>query len=506
MPASAPASVPASDAPARPNVLFIMTDQQKATSSHLYGNPFCETPSLERLANEGVLYRHAITPHPLCMPARISTWTGQWPHSHGGRRNETWMPPGTNHAFRIWKEAGYHTGLIGKNHCFQHEDDLAQFDTWCEISHVGLPPNATTKGMEWFRPIEKINAAHELRRTLTPQNPRFAYATSDFPLEDYSTGLVTGQTIRFLEQHQNQPFALWVSFPDPHEPWVCPESYAAQMRGKVQLPPQREDEFDETAPERNRVLYQFLNWRNDRIEDVMELLAVYYGMVRFLDDGLGQILDALERLGLRENTIVVYCSDHGDFMGEHGMQCKGGVFYDCLTRVPLVVSWPGHLPQGQVDTSMVNLIDIVPTLLQLQGLEVPRYMHGQPLPTVTDAPPRDATFSEYGAGGPPFRMADLQQEPQPWGRRGLIHTLRWREAEGRRKMVRTREWKYVHDPMGDLDELYDLVNDPWELTNVAADPAHRDIISDMRRRLADWMIRTEDAKPVPLPELPPITP
>ena len=97
-------------------------------------------------------------------------------------------------------------------------------------------------------------------------------------------------------------------------------------------------------------------------------------------------------------------------------------------------------------------------------------------------------------------MSDLEALPQPWGRRTLMASLRWREAEGRRKMVRTAEWKYVHDPMGDVDELYDLVNDPWELLNVAADPAHADVVSDMRRRLADWMIETEDATPVPLPD------
>jgi arylsulfatase A-like enzyme len=337
---------------------------------------------------------------------------------------------------------------------------------------------------------------------MTPQNPRFAYAVSDFPLEDYSTGLVTGQTVRFLEQHRDEPFALWVSYPDPHEPWVCPRSYYAEMRDKVSLPPQREGEFDDSAPERNRVLHAILNWHADDPEDVLSLLAVYYGMVKFVDDGLAQILDALDRLGLAENTIVVFCSDHGDFMGEHGMQCKGGAFYDCLTHVPLVVSWPGQLPAGLRDSSMVNLVDLVPTLLHLQGLEVPRAMHGQPLPTVTDATPRTATFAEYGAGGPLLRLEDLARFPQPWGRRTLIDTLRWREAEGRRKMVATREWKYVHDPMGDLDELYDLVNDPWELVNVAAGSEYATVIAELRRRLADWMIATEDAKPVPLPEIP----
>jgi choline-sulfatase len=127
-------------------------------------------------------------------------------------------------------------------------------------------------------------------------------------------------------------------------------------------------------------------------------------------------------------------------------------------------------------------------------------MHGHALPAVTGAAPRVATFSEYGAGGPPFRMSDLEKLPRPYGRRALMQSLRWREAEGRRKMVRTREWKYVHDPMGDCDELYDLLNDPWELTNLAADPSHRDTLAAMRLRLADWSIMTEDARPVPLPE------
>jgi len=483
----------------RPNVLVVMTDQQKATASHLYGNSFCETPSMERLAGEGVLFEHACTPHPLCVPARISMWTSQFPHSHGGRRNETFMPAGIPHAFGLWKEAGYRTGLIGKNHCFRRPEDLALFDVWCEMSHGGLskePP----RGMAWWRPAEGVRAAHALRRSMTPQNPRFGYAVSDTPLEDCSTGLIAGQTVRFLEEHRDEPFALWVSFPDPHEPWVAPERYAALFPPeRIELPPWREGEFDGRAPERNRVLYRMLGVEEDALEDVYGLMGVYYGMVRFVDDGLGQILDALEGLGLREETIVVFCSDHGDFMGEHRMQCKGGVFYDCLTRVPLILSWPGLVPEGVRDESMVNLIDVVPTLLGLQRIEIPRTMHGEGLPTATDAEPRDATFSEYGAGGPPFRMSDLEELPRPYGRRALIQSLQWREAEGRRKMARTRAWKYVHDPMGDRDELYDLVRDPWELENLVDDPAHWDVLAELRLRLADWSIGTEDARPVPLP-------
>ena len=485
----------------RPNVIVVMTDQQRATASHLYGGP-CETPAMARLADRGVLFDNAISPHPLCMPARISFWTSQFPHTHGGRRNETPMPPDATHAFRLWKAAGYTTGLIGKNHCFDDDEDLRLFDVWNTVAHGGGNPEAPTWGMDWFRSIEARSRLPALVKGMRPQNPRFSYATSKLPLEDYTTGLVAGQTVRFLEKHRSEPFALWVSLPDPHEPWMAPAQYADLFPpDKIELPRWREGEFeDERAPERNRVLYRMLGMEEDSLADIHAVMACYFGMTRFADDGLGQILDAVECLGLREETIVVFCSDHGDFMGEHRMQCKGGVFYDSLTRVPLIVSWPGKVPSGARDASMVNLIDVVPTLLQLQGLETPRCMQGEALPTATAAPAREETFSEYGCGGPLFRHADLERLPRPWGRDTLIKSLQWREAEGRRKMVRTSEWKYVHDSMGDLDELYDLVNDPGELENVAAEERCRDAVNDMRLRLANWSIDTEGGPPVPLPK------
>jgi arylsulfatase len=485
-----------------PNVLFIMCDQMKATASHLYGNTFCNTPSLERLAKRGVLFENAITPHPLCVPARISTWTSQWPHGHGGRRNETLMPGDANHAFKIWKNQGYHTGLIGKNHCFKEQSDLDLFDTWCQISHRGLTDGEPTKGMDWVRSVDQINAGHSARRKMPNSSPRFSWAVTDFPLEDYSTGVVGGQTRQFLEDHQEEPFALWVSFPDPHEPWEVPRKYAEMYpRDKIELPPWRADEYtDGTAPERNIALYEMMGIREDSEEDVYGVVGAYYGMIRFMDDEIGKILDTLDETGLSENTVVVFCSDHGDFMGEHAMQCKGGVFYDCLTHVPMIVSWPSKLASDTRDDSPVNLVDLVPTLFQLQGIDIPASMQGRPLPTVTDSPPREATFSEYGSGGPLFKLSDLTKLEKPYGRKGLMRSLQWREAEGRRKMVRTRDWKYVHDSMGDLDELYDLTKDPWELTNIAADPAHSEKIAEMQLLLANWSIETEDSPAIPLPD------
>lgn len=485
----------------KPNILLVMCDQLKATASHLYGNSFCETPALARLAREGVLYKHAFTPHPLCVPARTSLWTSQYPHSHGARRNQTLMPEKATHAFQIWKRAGYHCALIGKNHCFVTQEDLELFDTWLECSHRGLLGDAAPKGMEWVYSMEEINKAHAGRGALPQQTPSLSYGTTDVPLEKYASGLLAEQTIAFLEKHQSEPFAVWLSFPDPHAPKEAPRKYAEMFPPeKIELPPRSEEEFQAgRAPERNRVLHAMIGLERAPLEHVYGALAAYYGMVRFLDDSLGKILDALERLQMRDNTIVVFCSDHGDFAGEHGMMDKGGMLYDCLTRVPLVVSWPGRIDQGVVDESMVNLIDIVPTLLRLQNCPIPPSMQGNGLPGITNAPPRDAAFSEYGAGGPPFARTDLENLEVSTGEKSLNVTLQWREAEGRRKMVRTARWKYVHDPMGDLDELYDLEKDPAEQINVALKPQNAGVIAEMQKRLMDWCILTEDARPVPLP-------
>ncbi len=553
----------------QPNVVFIMADQMKWSAFRMHSGIGIETPALERLASEGVRFEHAITPHPLCVPARTSVMTSRYPHSTGCRRNETLMPPNETHAFRIWKEAGFTTGLIGKNHCFVESSDLDLLDVRCEISHRGLPvgnypgENVGNKGMDWVTPTDVIDQSHSTRRGMPRQSPTISYAISDHPIEGYGTSVITTQTEAFLEriatgdnfgaENENdahdleKPFALWVSYPDPHEPYEAPRRYADMFPPEgVNLPPSRSSEFtDGTAPERNRTLYEILNQESDSEEDRRAVIATYQAMVRFVDDGVGRILDKLDELGLRENTIVVFTADHGDFMGEHGMAVKGGLFYDSLVRVPLIVSWPGGgVPQGVVDDSMANTIDVLPTLLQLQGIadfesppqepsegrlpnpgpRVPeesqgevvnsenlRRFQGSPLPTVTGAAPRAAAHSEYGAGGPAFTLDMLAKFSKPYGYPTLIDTLWAREAEGRRKMVRTQSWKYVTDPMAEPigattdsgahpeDELYDLKSDPWELRNVAADGKNAGVVSKMRALLADWMVRTEDFHPVPLP-------
>ena len=206
----------------------------KASILKMYSDIGIEAPGLERLTAEGVRFENAITPHPLCVPARTSIMTGRYPHSTGCRRNETLMPENQQHAFRIWKENGFVTGLIGKNHCFIEPSDLKLFDVRCEISHGGLPQgtykgeNVGNTGMEWVVSEKDINTAHEDRATLrsNAQSPRIAYKVSDRPEEHFGTSVITSQTEEFLDRYvdgmfsqssdasEHSPFALLVSFPD----------------------------------------------------------------------------------------------------------------------------------------------------------------------------------------------------------------------------------------------------------------------------------------------------
>lgn len=478
-----------------PNVLVIMVDQMSAHASHLWGNPWFETPNLDRLARTAVIYKNAYTPQPLCVPARIAFWTAQWPHSTGARTNQHQMPDGSAHGFKVWREAGYRTGLIGKDHCFAPSDH-ALFDVRCEISHYGFESGSGTVGMEWWQPVQAVETAHSIRAHMDRQHPgrqadrsvdagRFSYAITDFPEDHYGTGLVTGQVERFLEQSAHEPFALWVSYPDPHTPYEAPRRLFEEVRDKVNIPAWRQDEFED-APEHLRVLHQMMDISGVDPDHVRAVLACYYAMIAFIDEGVGRILDTLERLGLRDDTIVVFCSDHGDFAGEHMMMAKGGAFFDCLTKVPLIVSYPPATPARVEEPSLVNLLDVLPTLLHLQGLAVPDAMDGGLLPGVTEAEGRDTTFSEYGNGGPLFGWPDLACLTHRTGRPAVAESLRQREWAGQRMMVRRRDWKYVHDPMGGADELYHLAPDPGELHNLANDDHRSAIKGELRALLREF--------------------
>lgn len=475
------------------NVVVVMVDQMKATASHLWGCHWNQTPGLAALARHGVRFDMAFTPHPLCVPARVAFWSSLFPHNSGVRTNSGGMPGHAWHPFKLWKAQGYRTAMIGKDHCFMRPDDQALFDVWCEIGHTG--PEGSWRGMDWVRNPADIAADHAIRQRM--ENPSdaqpagyvrtksFNYAVTDRPLGTYATSIITSQAERFLDLHGAQSFVMWLSYPDPHNPYEAPKQWFDDIRPRVRYPAWRRDEFAD-APERNKVLWRLMDLSGESDHDVRGIIAAYHAMVAFVDGQVTRLLSALERHGMMERTLIVFCSDHGDFAAEHMMFGKGGAFYDCLTRVPLVVALKGAGWAGSVESAPVSLLDVVPTILELQGLALPAGRDGQVLPSVTPAPRRAFAVSEYGAGGPPVTLADLDRDGVPHGRGGVKATLQAREAEGQRRMLRTSGWKYVHDPMGDLDELYDLSADPGELFNLAGFEHCRTRAAEMKELLDRW--------------------
>lgn len=481
-----------------PNVLVVMTDQQKATSLGLYGNPDVRTPVLERLAERGTVYRHAFSPHPLCVPSRASFFTGRWPHSTGVRTNEIPLPEREIDWASLLFDRGYVGGLFGKNHVFR-ADQLDRFATVWEAGHGG--PVARGGTLVKATPLGPDGMPHGW--AAGQHGRKYSYGTVDRRPEECTTALVADQAVQFLREHARpggQPFLGWVSFPDPHEPYYTPEPYASMYDpATLTLPPWRAGELRD-KPERQQAYRELFRFAHFPDEHFRGALATYYGMIAFIDDQLGRILATLDEQGVRDDTLVIFTSDHGEYMGEHRLIGKSNAFYDCLTRVPLVVSWPGRLPEGATRDELVSLIDVMPTVLRLVGVPVPSAVQGQPLPGLTDADavPRAAVFAEYGAGGPPATLADVARVPEEQRAGAGFPLLREREAQGHGKMVRTHQWKYTHDVTGEVDELYDLDADPWELTNLAGKLEFGAIEAEMRLHLLDWMLRTEDAQPVPL--------
>ena len=314
-----------------------------------------------------------------------------------------------------------------------------------------------------------------------------------------TTGVLARRAAEFVtaQRGTGRPWALWLSFPDPHPPFQAPEPYFSRFDPeRIALPPWDPDLLA-TKPERLRVVHTLMRFGDYAEADLRCVVAAYYAMIAFVDDGVGQVLAALEASGQERDTVVVFTSDHGDYAGQWGMVEKWGSFAESLTRVPLLLRYPGVVPAGQRCDALLSTLDVLPTFFALAGLEGPPGAGGQPLPSPyvpAGAPPRDAVFSEWGAGGPlvSLREAEAYDDPRHLGAWSALAPER--AAQGRAKMIRMGRWKYCWDPMdpdGEGRELYDVAADPWELENLARAPEYASTCAALEQRLLRWSVLTE---------------
>lgn len=444
------------DVPAqnRPNILLVLSDQHRYDCVSGHGHPVVRTPHLDRLAATGLSFTQAHTPAPVCLPARTSLLHGCWPCRHGCLMNEGLgvLHPDTRELPSFARQlagVGYWLGHVGKWQIsagnppaafgFHESNPAGGYGAWRAAS--GLPARPHRNG--WFG---------ETDPGIAPEQSRL--------------GWEGGQVAAMLERaaRRNAPFFVRWDTSEPHLPNVVPEPYAS-MYDPAQIPPW--PGFADTLVGKPFIqAQQRRTWRLEgrSWEQWAPTVARYLGEVSLLDAQLGRLLQTLERLGLAENTLVVYSADHGDLCGSHGLIDKHYVMYDDVTRVPLIVRWPRGLaqPGRRCDAFVAHALDLARTFCDVGGAPVPETFQGASLlPAIAGQAmvERPDVFSMY------------------YGNQFGFYTQR---------MVRDRRWKYVWNATAE-DELYDLESDPAELCNRAADPTCREVIAARRRRLVAWM-------------------
>lgn len=438
----------------RPNILLLYTDQQRWDTIGYAGNPHIITPNLDRLARQGVLFDRAYCNCPVCMPSRQSMLSGQYPSSLGSVCNGIEMPEDVPTLPTILKPYGYRTANIGKLHFKNHSNrdhrephPTYGFDVLVLSDEPGCYDDAYIKWVEMRDPDQVPNCRCDTPPAwrgepihIHPRNTHEPYVF-DGPEHLTHTAFVASETIRVLEQFKDEPFFIIAGFYAPHTPLNPPQRFVDMYDPDRLLAPLMN-------PDENRLGLSEAEWRRVK--------AFYYALITHVDDQIGRILQAVEDLGLAEDTIIIFTSDHGEHLGDHGLIQKGPPGYDSCARVPLIISRPGMPSAGQIRTELVEAVDLAPTILDYCGVQIPPFFQGRSIrPLLEGRPyePRSSAFIEHRV---PFGAS-------------------W-------KTVRTDRYKYCVSNAGE-ELLFDLEEDPGELYNRAGEPVYRDVLQAMREEL-----------------------
>ncbi len=452
-----------------PNIVLLLADQQKATSLGLYGNPDVKTPGLEALAQRGVVFENYFTPHPFCLPARCVLMTGRYAHAIGVHGNGYTLPHYEVTLAERLREVGYQTGAVG---------------------HFHGGRSGGGRGFEFQHDIGKgvLAERNHVRRALVEMAPeRSQHMVAEVPVQpdEDLNGAMTKIGMNFVEScSAERPFFLHIAYMDPHPPFLVPEPYFSLYDpAQITMPPVAGPDADKPRSQ-EQTARDGGTW--DAGEDELrKALAVYYGMVKHLDDQVARLVDFLESRGVLDNTVIIYSSDHGDYAGEHRMFGKSCTLYDCLVRVPGIIAGPEHLvPQGERIEEITDSTNVAPTVLDWVGLEAPENMHGSSFVPVWQGKQRlrNAAFAEVGAFpaamvNDPVRGNNVPYGPPASGRQTEIST-----------MVRTPAWKLVYTPGREHNELYNLREDPWELRNCYHEAHLSEVVTELKQQLMDWYL------------------
>lgn len=434
----------------RPNILLIMSDEHAPMYAGAYGHALVKTPCMDKLVEEGITFDNAYCNSPLCCPSRMSFMTGRYVHHIGTWDNASPLASDAVTWAHLLGSVGYDVVLSGKQH-FCGPDQLHGFrvqlarDLHAELwMKDGVPRGAP----DW------ANGTPPAARPWGGLERAGPGTTKEIEVDDW----VQKEALTYLRNpaRKEHPWALNVSFIAPHFPLKVPKRFwDIYPLEAIDMP-----EIPSGHLETQHPVYQRMRRMFGCVDFPEELVrrgrAGYYGLITYLDEKIGQLLEVLEETGQRDNTVVIYTSDHGEMNGEHGMWRKSN-FYEASARVPLQISWPGHFPAGRRISEVVSLVDVAATLAEIADVPQQIPMDGESLLCLmqgTDADWRDEAFSEYLAHGVARPTA----------------------------MLRRGRYKFNYS-LGDPPQLYDLSNDPNEFHDLAAEPAYQSVVEELQTQL-----------------------
>jgi arylsulfatase len=458
------------------NVLYVIADQHQAACLGVEGHPQALTPNIDRLAGEGVRFTNAYTQHPICTPSRVSILSSQYCHNHG-YYGLNGPPPATDlpSLFQHFRRHGYRTGAFGKvhtpdtptnwlaGHCDEIGDCYSYYDDNDATGGLSLRYAA------YLRQLGLFEKQDSNRLPEFPGDQQHEGRPSNIPYRHTVEGWTVTETIRFLEESGDQPFCVQASLPRPHECYTPDRQFWDMYPDDLALPPTLYNSAAHRPPHFQAMVeqlkhYEFPIQPSNFEAGCRRVWHAYLACITQVDYALGELVNYLERTGKRENTLIIYGSDHGAYSGTYGIAEKApGICSDAVCRVPMVWSVPGVTQKGFVSRQLVENIDITPTLVSLCGLP--------PMDTVDG---RDLTPLLKGGDTP---VREIAVTENVWSK-----GLRW------------GPWRFVYYPKAlfgaDVGELYNLENDPNETRNLYHDPASQAIVAEGRIRLLDWLTST----------------
>jgi choline-sulfatase len=438
----------------RPNVLLVMADQLRPQALPAYGNAVVDAPSLVSLAEEGVVFESAYCNSPICAPSRASMLTGRLPSRIGVYDNGAELAASTPTLAHELRAAGYRTCLTGKMH-FLGPDQLHGFE---ERLTTDMYPAGLDWTPDWGRsPGDRLPWYHDMSSVL---EPHVSEATLQTDFDDEVAFHSVRKILDLARSDDPRPFFLVASFIHPHDPWDMPSTYVNRYDHRdIDLPDVASIADDDLDPHSRRIRAMCGGDGLDiSDETVRNARRAYYAAVSYVDEGIGRLLEALETAGMRENTIVVVTSDHGEMLGERGLWYKMS-FFEPSARVPLIVTAPNRFAPGRVAEN-VSLVDLLPTVMEVAN-DGAAFVPADPIDGTSLLP---LLRGDIGALCPDTVLGEYLAE-------GTLAPM---------VMIRRGPYKYVRCP-GDPDQLFDLSSDPHELRDLAASPAHADVLRGFRR-------------------------